>query len=113
MNRPIPASHPFDHPSADVILRSSDKEPVDFRVHKLLLSLASPFFSEIFSLPQPSTPSVYSDECRDPGGLPVVQMTDDRETLHLLLSLCFPVSVSKLPHFSSLQELQGVIEATF
>lgn len=110
MIKPIPASHPFDNPGADVILRSSDKEPVDFRVHKLLLSLASPFFSEIFDLPQPSSPS---DESRDPGGLPIIQMTEDRETLRLLLSLCFPVSVSKLPHFSSLQELQKVIEATF
>jgi len=113
MIRPIPAPHPFDHASADVILRSSDKEPVDFRVFKLLLSLASPFFSEIFTLPQSSTPSVYSDECRDPNGLPIIQMTEDRETLHLLLSLCFPVSVSKFPHFSSLQGLQKVIEATF
>jgi len=113
MIKPIPASHPFDHSNADVILRSSDKEPVDFRVYKLLLSLASPFFSEIFSLPQPSTPSVYSDECQDPGGLPVIQMTEDKETLHLLLSLCFPVSVSEIPRFSSLQELQKVIEATF
>lgn len=113
MIRPIQASHPFDHSNADVILRSSDKEPVDFRAFKLLLSLASPFFSEIFSLPQPSTPLVYSDEYRDPGGLPVIQMTEDRETLCLLLGLCFPVSVSEIPHFSSLQELQKVIEATF
>jgi len=113
MIRPIPASHPFDHPNADVILRSADKDPVDFRVYKLLLSLASPFFSGIFSLPQPSTLSVYSDECRDPHGLPIIQMTEDRETLRLLLSLCFPVSVSEIPHFSSLQELQKVIEATF
>jgi hypothetical protein len=40
-------------------------------------------------------------------------MTEDRETLRLLLSLCFPVSVSKIPHFSSLQEIQKVIEAAF
>ena len=104
--------HPFNHPNADVILRSSDKEPVDFRVYKLLLSLASPFFTELFSLPQTSNPSI-SDECRDPGGLPIIQMTEDRETLRLLLSLCFPVSVSKLPRFSSLQEIQKVIEAAF
>ena len=113
MIKPIPASHPFDRPNADVILRSSDKEPVDFRVYKLLLSLASPFFSEIFSLPQPSTPSIYSEESQDPCGLPVIQMTEDKETLRLLLGLCFPVSVSKSPYFSSLQELQKVIEATF
>ena len=104
--------HIFDHPNADVILRSSDKEPVDFRVFKLLLSLASPFFSELFSLPQSSIPSV-SDESRDPGGLPIIQMTEDRETLRLLLSLCFPLSISKIPHFSSLQEIQKVIEAAF
>ena len=104
--------HPFDHPNADVILRSSDKEPVDFRVYKLLLSLASPFFSELFSLPQSPIPSL-PDECRDPGSLPIVQMTEDRETLHLLLSLCFPISVCKIPHFSSLQEIQKVIEAAF
>lgn len=110
---PVPSSHPFNHPNADVILRSSDKDPVDFRVYKLLLSLASPFFSEIFKLPQPSTPSVYSDECCDPGGVPIVQMTEDRETLRLLLSLCFPVSVCQIPRFSSLQELQKVIEAAF
>ena len=104
--------HPFDHPNADVILRSSDKEPVDFRVFKLLLSLASPFFSELFSLPQSSIPSV-SDECQDADGLPIIQMTEDRETLRLLLSLCLPLSISKIPHFSSLQEIQKVIEATF
>ena len=107
--------HPFNDPNADVILRSSDKEPVDFRVYKLLLSLASPFFSELFSLPQSSTPSI-SDECQNPGGslpLPIVQMTEDRVTLRLLLSLCFPVSVSKISHFSSLQEIQKVIEAAF
>ena len=102
--------HPFDLPNADVILRSSDKEPVDFRVYKLLLSLASPFFSELFNLPQTSAPSA-SDEFQDPCGLPIIQMTEDRETLRLLLSLCFPVSISKLPHFSSLQEIQKVIEA--
>lgn len=36
------ASAPFNKPSADVILRTSDG--VDFHVHKMLLSLASSFF---------------------------------------------------------------------
>jgi hypothetical protein len=74
--------------------------------------LASPFFSELFSLPQTSAPLAY-DERQDPCGLPIIQMTEDRETLRLLLSLCFPVSISKIPHFSSLREIQKVIEAAF
>ncbi|KAF8202364.1 hypothetical protein BJ912DRAFT_944615 [Pholiota molesta] len=73
------APHPFDNSAADVILRSSDKEPTDFRAFKLLLSLASPFFSEIFTLlsrriqTHPSTPM------------------KDKQTLQLLLGLCLPI----------------------
>ena len=47
----VDASSPFDRPDADVILRSCDH--VDFRFHKSLLSLASPFFCNMFALPQP------------------------------------------------------------
>ena len=39
---------PFDDPNADVILRSRDN--VDFRTFKLMLSLASEFFKDMFSL---------------------------------------------------------------
>ncbi|KAJ7142265.1 hypothetical protein C8R44DRAFT_592907, partial [Mycena epipterygia] len=46
---------PFDDPGADVILRSSDG--IDFRVHRLVLSLASPFFTSMFTLPQPISES--------------------------------------------------------
>ncbi|KAJ7307639.1 hypothetical protein DFH08DRAFT_1088616 [Mycena albidolilacea] len=42
---------PFDDPGADVILRSSDG--TDFHVYRVVLSLASPFFKEMFGLPQP------------------------------------------------------------
>ncbi|KZP24507.1 hypothetical protein FIBSPDRAFT_713764, partial [Athelia psychrophila] len=44
------AAAPFDHPDGDIILRASDS--VDFRVFKLFLSFASPFFRQLFSLPQ-------------------------------------------------------------
>ncbi|KAH9479177.1 hypothetical protein JR316_0007763 [Psilocybe cubensis] len=115
MTRPRPGPPPFDHPDADVILRSSDLEPVDFRVFKLLLSLSSPFFSDIFTLPQPipSNPSsFYSDEYQESSkGLPVIQMSEDKETLTLLLGLCFPISAHETPRISSLQEIQKVAEA--
>jgi len=112
MIKAIPAPSPYDHVDADVILRSSDKEPVDFRTFKLLLSLSSPFFAEIFTLPQPTGTPLYSDECADTSrGIAVVQMAEDRETLRLLLGLCLPVSVNEIPRFSHLLEIQKVAEA--
>ncbi|CAA7265197.1 unnamed protein product [Cyclocybe aegerita] len=110
MIRGTPAPTPFDHPDADIVLRSSDKEPVDFRAFKLLLSLASPFFSEIFTLPQPSSPLLYPDS-GSLDGVPVIQMSEDKETLQILLGLCFPVSVHAHPRISSVQQLQKVAEA--
>ncbi|KAJ7678647.1 hypothetical protein B0H17DRAFT_944343 [Mycena rosella] len=50
---PFVQGSPFDDISADVILRSSDG--IDFRVYRVVLSLASPFFKQMFSLPQPVT----------------------------------------------------------
>ncbi|KAI0698249.1 hypothetical protein BC835DRAFT_1466668 [Cytidiella melzeri] len=47
------AGDPFNLPTADVVFRTSDH--VDFHVHKLILSIASPFFTGMFSLPQPSS----------------------------------------------------------
>ncbi|KAF9444866.1 hypothetical protein P691DRAFT_303776 [Macrolepiota fuliginosa MF-IS2] len=106
----IMAPEPFDHPDADVILRSSDKEPVDFRVFKLFLSLASPFFAMIFTLPQPNSP-IYAEEYED--GVPVVQMSEDKRTLHLLLKFCYPIALLDIPRLSSLQELQSIAQAAF
>ncbi|KAF8075141.1 hypothetical protein FPV67DRAFT_1665873 [Lyophyllum atratum] len=100
-NTPQPASHPFDDPNADLILRSSDKVPTDFRVYKLLLSLASSFFATAFTLPQP--------ESED--GTPVMEMEEDRHTLELVLGLCYPISVKESPPLSSLKDLLIVMRS--
>ncbi|KAI0642193.1 hypothetical protein C8Q79DRAFT_984553 [Trametes meyenii] len=45
--------HPyFVEPSADIVFCSSNK--IHFKLHKILLSLASPFFTDMFNLPQPT-----------------------------------------------------------
>ncbi|KAJ7911889.1 hypothetical protein B0H13DRAFT_2327867 [Mycena leptocephala] len=68
---------PFDSPTADVILSSSDG--VNFRAHRVVLSLLSPVFGDMFQLPQPrgdtSIPQIHlaedvgnlSDKVRHPG----------------------------------------------
>jgi len=74
---------PFDDvPDANLIIRSSDL--IDFRVHKPVLAMASPFFKVLLSLPQPSdSPSI--------DGLPVVQLYEDSELLNTLVSMLYPI----------------------
>ena len=72
----------FDVSDTNLIIRSSDL--VDFRVHKSVLAMASPFFKDLLSLPQPSD-SEFID------GLPVVQLSESSELLNSLVSILYPV----------------------
>ena len=76
----------LDTPDASIILRSSDQ--VDFRVHKSLLAMSSPFFKDLLSLPQPP-----DDKLVD--GLPVVRLLESSGLLNGLISLLYPVSPVK------------------
>ncbi|KAF8472254.1 hypothetical protein DFH94DRAFT_614366, partial [Russula ochroleuca] len=71
-----------DMPNADVILQSSDL--VHFRVHRSVLVASSPFFSDMFSLPQAQNDPA-------PDDLPVVQLSEDAEVLNSLISVLYPV----------------------
>ena len=74
---------PFDVFDTNLIIRSSDK--VDYRVHKTILAMASPFFKDhLLSLPPPSHTEVV-------GGLRVVQLSENSELLNTLLSILYPV----------------------
>ncbi|KAK0243824.1 hypothetical protein EDD85DRAFT_175915 [Armillaria nabsnona] len=90
------ASHPFDDTStaSDVILVSSDK--VAFHTHKSILSLASPFFKDMFTLPQPVMITAK----------PVISMAEDSEMLDKILRFCYPAVD---PSFASLTELNHVL----
>ncbi|KAJ8507551.1 hypothetical protein ONZ45_g10089 [Pleurotus djamor] len=78
------ASSPFDRTDADAILRSADG--VDFHVHQSILSIASPFFDGLLSIPQPVSP-------KEPSVLPVVPFNEDSVTLDILLRGLYPVDV--------------------
>jgi hypothetical protein len=73
---------PFDVPDANIIIRSSDF--VDFRVHKPILSMASPFFNDLLSIPQPPDGEIVD-------GLPVVQLPESSELLNGLILMLYPV----------------------
>ena len=73
---------PFDVSDTNLIIRSSDN--LDYRVHKTILAMASPFFKDLLSLPQPSDGEVVD-------GLPVVQFSESSELLNTLISILYPV----------------------
>jgi hypothetical protein len=79
---PTTSPETFDLPDANIIIRSSDL--VDFRVHKSVLALASPFFRDLLSPPQPS-------DSESVDGLPVVEVPEDSELLGSLISFFYPV----------------------
>ena len=72
----------LDVPDANFIIQSSDN--LNFRVHKSVLAMASPFFKDLLSLPQPS-----DSETVD--GLPVVQLSETSELLNSLVSILYPL----------------------
>jgi BTB/POZ domain len=77
------ASPPFDDPKADVIIRSTDNIHF-YYVHKSLLSIVSPVFKGMFTLPDDASQErVYDDR-------PCLPVSDDSRHLFCLLSWCDP-----------------------
>ena len=76
----------FDAHDADVILRTplqqGSDQSRDFHVHKNILSIASTFFHDMFSLPQPITRDV---------ALPVIPITESADVFEVFLRLIYPV----------------------
>jgi len=74
---------PFDDTDADVILRSSGPECVDFMVYKVILSKASPVFRTMLSLYQPS-------KGKPQESLPIIDLAEDGKVSAALLSVIYP-----------------------
>ncbi|KAJ7063861.1 hypothetical protein C8F01DRAFT_1021979 [Mycena amicta] len=92
----------FDDPAADVILVSSDQ--VQFRLHRVVLSIVSPFFQTMFSLPQGENASETVQ------GLPTVQMNESGAVLQRLLRFWYPgVELPSTP-FATISELAELLE---
>jgi len=85
----------FRADDADVVIRAAGK--VDFRVHKCILSLVSPIFKDMFTIPQPPADT--------PGVLPHVDVVDSPETWENILQTIYPMphpTISKLHDLESL-----------
>ncbi|KAI0311212.1 hypothetical protein OF83DRAFT_1044597, partial [Amylostereum chailletii] len=105
---PTDAAAPFNDLTANAILRSSDN--VDFRVHTVILTIASPIFTDMFSLPRPrpTTATVMTpiDDTRD--GVPIIILTESSRTIDLFLRLLYPVSSPRVTELADIRILLEV-----
>ena len=75
----------FDHPGADIILRSQDS--YHFRVPKIYIVNSSPILGELIQRTLDSPGDANAE-----ASLPVVQLPESGEILHCLLTFIFPVT---------------------
>ncbi|EGN96995.1 hypothetical protein SERLA73DRAFT_185259 [Serpula lacrymans var. lacrymans S7.3] len=104
-DKAMDAAAPFDRPDADMILRTCDN--VDFRYYKFLLSLASPFFMNMFALPQPT--ELASDQTKY--GLPIIPVSESSRVMEKLLMFCSPVYDTDVPALDNLDIVMAVLDA--
>jgi len=92
---PIPValkmSYSFDAEDADLILLSADAK--EFRVHRIILSVASPVFRDMFTFPHPHDPT---------NQLPHVHLPETTTTLDILLRYIYPIPSPKIEDFATL-----------
>ncbi len=89
--QPTTAPFPFNQDSADIVLRTSDN--VHYHIHSIILSQASPFFRDMFSLPQPGKGVHVPLNAHSSGdsSKPIVDMTELSDILYTLLVIIYPV----------------------
>ena len=87
-------------PDADVILRASGGK--EFHAHKLVLSLASPVFRDMFSVPQPPPP--------EPSQLPIIDVNDPPEALEAFLRFIYPTRNPLIDNVETLASLIRLVD---
>ena len=95
----------FDFPRSNIVLRSCDSH--NFHVSKLYIDNSSPVLREIIRN-VPNTSDVANDE--EPEALPVVELPENGEILHSLLTLIFPVVPILPPTPEKITELLAVAQ---
>ena len=103
---PVTAGHPFNEATADIALCSDDD--VVFKLHKVILILASDFFKDMLSLPQPSTGDLGSSEDDYYDGLLLIKVSEQSDVLERLFRLCYPVDD---PPLETIDVVRATLEA--
>jgi len=77
----------FTTNDGDIVLRTGTEpdSKQDFRVHKFILSLASPVFKDMFAFPQPPDQTLHAQH-----QLPIVDIPDPPKVLDMILRFIYP-----------------------
>ncbi|KAG8906499.1 hypothetical protein FRC01_007996 [Tulasnella sp. 417] len=95
---------PFnDSPTGDCILQTPDG--TEFVVHRLILSLASPIWSDMFSLPQASEGASSTR--------PVIPVEEDPETMEALLTMVYPIPPPRINSYDLATKLVQACDKYF
>ncbi|KAF9785069.1 hypothetical protein BJ322DRAFT_1123953 [Thelephora terrestris] len=87
------STYQFTADDADIVLRASRCDtPREFRVHKIILSLASPVFKDMFSIPQPDSSTTLAESA-----IPIIDVDDTPSDLELLLRMIYPFGFPPMP----------------
>ena len=102
----MPPTSFFTTDDGDIILRAGQESGSihDFRVHKFILSLASPVFKDMFAFPQP--PDQDPDE---QPGVPTIDVPDPPQVLDAILRFIYPGV--ELPTFTDLSIVSALLAA--
>ncbi|TDL26733.1 hypothetical protein BD410DRAFT_742136 [Rickenella mellea] len=79
----------------DLILRTADA--VQYHVWSKILTVASPFFRDLFNLPQP----------KDQDGIPVVDVSEDSTVIVELLHIIYPVKCQPMTNVELIRKVLG------
>ena len=94
----VPLSVVFCAEDADVVIRAVGA--LDFRAHKLILSLVSPIFRDMFTIPQPPTSTD-----SPPGTLPHVDVHESVKTWGNILRTVYPMPNPTIDNLDDLESL--------
>jgi len=103
-----PSSLLFTTNDGDIILRAGPEphSKRDFRVHKFILSLASPVFKDMLAFPQP--PNQAPDEQHQ---FPIVDVSDDPASLNMIFQFIYPgVEPPKITEITVLTSVLSVAD---
>lgn len=90
----------FTADDADIILRASRCDvPRDFRVHRTILSIASPVFKDMFDIPQPASSASPAEAT-----IPIIAVDDTPEDLEVFLRGIYPFGLPAIPTLEAISD---------
>lgn len=96
----------FEAADADVILVPAGGYSSDIRVHRCVLIAASPFFRDMFSLPQPLDNDSSNSLSTCDSHVPRIPISETREVFTNLLCYIYPIP---RPEINSLEEIRELL----